>query len=46
MRIVLDVTKSTGEKVEIQTKHTMSADQVEWLRAGSALNWIGEQARR
>jgi len=23
----------------------MSADQLNWLRAGSALNYIGEQAR-
>jgi aconitase A len=44
--IRLKVTKPSGEVVEIETKHTMSPDQVEWLRAGSALNYIGEQARR
>ena len=44
--IKLRVTKPTGEVVEIETKHTMSPDQVEWLRAGSALNYIGEQARK
>ena len=44
--IKLRVTKPSGEVVEIETKHTMSPDQVEWLRAGSALNYIGEQARR
>jgi hypothetical protein len=44
--IRLRVTKPSGEVVEIETKHTMSPDQVEWLRAGSALNYIGEQARR
>jgi homoaconitase len=44
--ITLKVTKPSGEKILVQTKHTMSKDQVEWLRAGSALNWIGELARR
>jgi homoaconitase len=42
----LQVTRPTGEKYEVRARHTMSKDQVEWLRAGSALNWIGEQARR
>jgi homoaconitase len=32
--------QSTGEVVEIETKHTMSKDQVGWLRAGSALNMV------
>jgi homoaconitase len=44
--IKLKVTKPSGEVVEVQTKHTMSVDQLEWLRAGSALNYIGEQARK
>jgi homoaconitase len=43
--IVLQVTRPSGEKIEIKTSHTMSKDQLEWLRAGSALNYIGEQAR-
>lgn len=43
--VVLQVEKPSGEKIEVKTRHTLSADQVEWLRAGSALNWIGEQAR-
>ena len=45
-RVALHVTKPTGETFQVEARHTMSADQVEWLRAGSALNWIGEQARR
>ena len=44
--VSLRVTKPNGEVVDIPTKHTMSKDQLDWLRAGSALNWIGEQARR
>lgn len=44
--VVLEVTRPSGEKYEVRARHTMSRDQVEWLRAGSALNWIGEQARR
>ena len=38
--IRLKVTKRSGETFEIPTKHTMSADQLNWLRAGSALNYI------
>ena len=44
--ITLKVTRPDGEQYDVKARHTMSADQVEWLRAGSALNWIGEQARR
>ncbi|KAF9786107.1 aconitate hydratase [Thelephora terrestris] len=38
--IRLKVTKLSGEAFEIPTKHTMSTDQLNWLRAGSALNYI------
>ncbi|KAH9049482.1 aconitate hydratase [Lactarius hengduanensis] len=34
------VTTRSGETFEIATKHTMSSDQIKWLRAGSALNHI------
>lgn len=44
--ITLKVTRPDGERYDVKARHTMSVDQVEWLRAGSALNWIGEQARR
>lgn len=37
----LKVTKrETGEVKMIETKHTMSEDQLKWLKAGSALNYI------
>jgi len=38
--ISIRVTKRNGEVFDIPTKHTMSADQLKWLRAGSALNHI------
>ncbi|TXT12941.1 hypothetical protein VHUM_01342 [Vanrija humicola] len=44
-QIRLKVTKPSGEVLTIETTNTMSADQLNWLRAGSALNFIGEQAR-
>lgn len=37
------VTTRAGEAFEIPTKHTMSSDQLKWLRAGSALNHIRSQ---
>ncbi|KAG9006867.1 aconitate hydratase [Tulasnella sp. 427] len=42
-QITLKVTKKDGSKVEIPTRHTMSADQIKWVKAGSALNFIKEQ---
>jgi homoaconitase len=42
--INIKVTKLDGEIFEIPTKHTMSNDQLKWLRAGSALNHIRSQA--
>ncbi|KAI0271492.1 aconitase family-domain-containing protein [Gloeopeniophorella convolvens] len=34
------VTTRRGETFEVETRHTMSSDQLKWLRAGSALNHI------
>ncbi|GJE85971.1 aconitate hydratase [Phanerochaete sordida] len=39
-QITVRVTKRSGEVFEIPTRHTMSKDQLNWLRAGSALNFI------
>ncbi|ODN77815.1 aconitate hydratase, mitochondrial [Cryptococcus amylolentus CBS 6039] len=44
--VTIVVEKPNGDKVEVQARHTLSSDQMDWLRAGSALNWIGEQARK
>ncbi|KAK7694482.1 hypothetical protein QCA50_001668 [Cerrena zonata] len=41
--VTLKVTKLNGETFDISTKHTMSKDQLKWLRAGSALNHIRSQ---
>ncbi|KAI0724381.1 aconitate hydratase [Cerioporus squamosus] len=41
--IRLKVTRRNGEQFEIPVRHTMSADQLKWLRAGSALNHIRAQ---
>jgi len=38
--IKVKVTKLDGTVFEIATRHTMSADQLNWLKAGSALNYI------
>ncbi|KIJ45480.1 hypothetical protein M422DRAFT_206658 [Sphaerobolus stellatus SS14] len=38
--IQLKVTKRDGESFVVDTKHTMSGEQLKWLRAGSALNHI------
>jgi homoaconitase len=35
------VTKRDGSEFEILAKHTMSKDQVEFFKAGSAINYIG-----
>ncbi|KAH9944534.1 aconitate hydratase [Epithele typhae] len=41
--IRLRVTRKGGETFEVLVKHTMSTDQLKWLRAGSALNYIRSQ---
>ena len=41
--VKIKVTKRDGEVFEIPTTHTMSSDQLKWLRAGSALNYIRSQ---
>ncbi|GHJ88619.1 hypothetical protein NliqN6_5021 [Naganishia liquefaciens] len=43
-QVTLKVTKPSGEVERIPTRHTLSADQVNWLRAGSALNYIAQTA--
>jgi len=41
-KITVKVTRRSGV-IEIPLKHTMSSDQLKWLRAGSALNYIRSQ---
>lgn len=40
------ITKPHGDRVEFTCTHTMSAEQVEWFRAGSALNVIRNASPR
>ncbi|KAG5648137.1 hypothetical protein DXG03_006091 [Asterophora parasitica] len=42
-QIKIKVTKLDGSVFEVNTKHTMSSDQLKWLEAGSALNYIRSQ---
>lgn len=42
----MKVSKSNGETFEILCKHTMSRDQVEFFKAGSAINYIGNLKRQ
>jgi homoaconitase len=44
--ITVKVTKKDGSSFEIETKHTMSVDQVEFFKAGSAINYIGNLKRQ
>ncbi|KAG7192198.1 aconitate hydratase [Scheffersomyces spartinae] len=39
--ITVQVTKKDGSTFDIITKHTMSKDQIEFFKAGSAINYIG-----
>lgn len=41
--IRVKVTKRDGDVFEIPLRHTMSPDQLHWLKAGSALNYIRSQ---
>ena len=42
-RLRLRVKKATGEVLEVLVNHTLSADQAEWILAGSALNLIANR---
>lgn len=39
--LTVKITKPSGESFNIVCKHTMSKDQVEFFKAGSAINYIG-----
>jgi len=41
--VKIKVSRRNGDVFEILTKHTMSTDQLLWLEAGSALNYIRSQ---
>jgi aconitate hydratase len=37
------ITKPDGSTVDFEATHTLSPDQIEWFRAGSALNVIRQK---
>lgn len=41
--LTLRVHKKTGETVDITVKHTFNENQIEWFKAGSALNRMAEK---
>ncbi|CAK7894129.1 homocitrate dehydratase, mitochondrial [[Candida] anglica] len=43
--LTVKVTKKDGSEFDIQCKHTMSKDQIDFFRAGSAINHIGNQKK-
>jgi len=40
--VSVKIKHSDGTEEELETKHTMSEQQIEWFRAGSALNKIAK----
>lgn len=41
--VTVEVSKPTGEIISFATNHTFSQDQIEWFKAGSALNIIRQR---
>ncbi len=44
-QVTVEVTKADGSTISFLTNHTFSEDQVEWFKAGSALNIIRERSK-
>jgi len=45
-QVTLRVIKDSGDVFYIQTYHTLSQDQLQWIREGSALNYIRKQLNK
>lgn len=41
--LTLRITKPSGDQYNIEARHTMSKDQIEFFKAGSAINFIGNE---
>jgi aconitate hydratase len=37
------ITKADGRTIDFEAKHTFSPEQVEWFKAGSALNIVRQK---
>lgn len=44
--LTIKVTKKDGSEFDILCKHTMSKDQIEFFKAGSAINYIGNEKKK
>jgi aconitate hydratase len=42
-QVTLKVNKSSGESLSIPLNHTFNAGQIEWFKAGSALNKMAQK---
>ena len=42
-KVSIAVTPANGDPFEIPLAHSMSKDQIEWFKAGSALNLVASQ---
>ena len=38
--VVVELTHEDGSKEQFEVQHSYNAKQLEWWRAGSALNWV------
>ncbi|CAH2354338.1 homocitrate dehydratase, mitochondrial [[Candida] railenensis] len=45
-KLTIKVTKKDGSEFDILCKHTMSKDQIEFFKAGSAINYIGNEKKK
>ena len=45
-QVTVEVTKPDGSTISFATNHTFSEDQIEWFKAGSALNIIRAAGRK
>jgi aconitate hydratase len=44
--LTLEIVHADGSKENVQLNHTYNAQQIDWFRAGSALNLIKEEAAK
>jgi len=44
--LTLVLNHADGSREEISVKHTYNAQQIEWFKAGSALNLIAQQSKK
>ncbi len=44
--LTLRVTKADGKTVDVAVQHTFNEEQIEWFKAGSALNFMKQKAAK